>query len=148
LNHNTGVSRGWAGEPIQPQIFREGVIFEKCPIAVSLGVLGKKWTLLILRDIGLRRIDRFNRLLESLDGITPRMLSRRLGELESSGFIERSEEESTPKVIRWSVTEKGRDTLPILLQLVIFGSKWYAREVFSDRRARTVSELFEPKPLS
>lgn len=115
---------------------------------MSLGVLGKKWTLLILRDIGLRRIDRFNRLLESLDGITPRMLSRRLGELESSGFIERSEEESTPKVIRWSVTEKGRDTLPILLQLVIFGSKWYAREVFSDRRARTVSELFEPKPLS
>lgn len=148
MNGSTEMSRGWPGQSTQPQIFREGVEFEKCPIAASLGVLGKKWTLLILRDIGLRRIDRFNRLLESMPGITPRILSRRLDELERSGFIERMEEKRAPRVVRWTVTAMGRDTFPVLLQLVVFGSKWQAGEVFSDKRARTTSELFEPSTPS
>ncbi|MFL6315760.1 MAG: winged helix-turn-helix transcriptional regulator [Nitrososphaeraceae archaeon] len=58
------------------------VIFMKCPIKTSLGVLGKKWTMLIIRDIGVYKITRFNRLLESIEGITPRVLSMRLKELE------------------------------------------------------------------
>jgi DNA-binding HxlR family transcriptional regulator len=44
--------------------------FSNCPIQVSLGVLGKKWTLLILRDIGLLKIDRFNRILENSSWLT------------------------------------------------------------------------------
>src|ERR687887_292257 len=68
------------------------VKFVKCPIRTSLGVLGKKWTVLIIRDIGVYKITRFNRLLESIKGITPRVLSRRLKELEKKGFIERAEE--------------------------------------------------------
>ena len=39
------------------------IIFIKCPIKTSLGVLGKKWTMLIIRDIGVYKITRFNRLL-------------------------------------------------------------------------------------
>ncbi|MFL6511148.1 MAG: winged helix-turn-helix transcriptional regulator, partial [Nitrososphaera sp.] len=58
------------------------VSFMKCPIKTSLGVLGKKWTMLIIRDIGVYKITRFNRLLESIEGITPRVLSMRLKELE------------------------------------------------------------------
>jgi DNA-binding HxlR family transcriptional regulator len=47
------------------------VRFIKCPIKTSLGVLGKKWTILIIRDIGFRKIERFNRILESIPGLTP-----------------------------------------------------------------------------
>jgi DNA-binding HxlR family transcriptional regulator len=42
------------------------VSFIKCPIKTSLGVRGKKWTILIIRDIGFRKIERFNRILESI----------------------------------------------------------------------------------
>ena len=71
----------------------EGVIlpqvkFIQCPIKTSLGVLGKKWTMLILRDIGFLKIVRFNRILESIPSLTPRVLSMRLRELEDEGFIE------------------------------------------------------------
>jgi DNA-binding HxlR family transcriptional regulator len=111
-------------------------------------VLGKKWTMLVLRDIGLRRVNRFNRLLESIDGITPRILSRRLRELESHGFIERMEEKDSPKIVQWAVTEKGRDALPVLLQLVIFGSKWQAKDVFKDKKPRSPAELFKPNALT
>jgi len=68
------------------------VNFMKCPIKTSLGVLGKKWTMLIIRDIGVYKITRFNRLLESITGLTPRILSIRLKQLEKEGFIECVEE--------------------------------------------------------
>ena len=124
-----------------------GVNFAQCPIRASLGVLGKKWTLLVLRDIGILGIDRFNRILHSLPGLTPRVLSMRLRELEKEGFIECIEEEKSPMVVRWTLTEKGRDILPILLQYTAFGSKWHADVVFEDRTPRKLNELFQPKAI-
>lgn len=122
------------------------VRFAQCPIqTVTLGVLGRKWTGLILRDIGFRKIDRFNRLLESIPGLTPRVLSMRLKELDEEGFIKRIETRDSPMVVRWDLTEKGRDTLPILMRLIAFGSKWYPEVVFADKTPRTLDELF-PSP--
>ena len=79
----------------------EGVIlpqvrFIECPIKTSLGVLGKKWTILIIRDIGFLKIVCFNRLLESIPGLTPRVLSMRLRQLEKEGFIECVDEKRSP----------------------------------------------------
>jgi len=119
--------------------------FVQCPIKTSLGVLGKKWTLLILRDIGFLKIVRFNRILESIPGLTPRVLSMRLRELEDEGFIECVGGKRQPTMVVWRLTEKGRDTTPILIQLTAFGSKWYSDVVFEDKRPRTVNEIF-PQP--
>ena len=117
----------------------------KCPIKTSLGVLGKKWTMLIIRDIGVYKITRFNRLLESIAGITPRILSMRLKELERKGFIECVKEKRSPIIVQWRLTEKGKDTLPILMQLVAFGSKWYSDIVFEDKKPRMLTDIF-PQP--
>jgi DNA-binding HxlR family transcriptional regulator len=124
-----------------------GVNFAQCPIKTSLGVLGKKWAMLVLRDIGILGVDRFNRLLDSLPGLTPRVLSMRLKELEKEGFIECIEKGKSPIIVRWTLTEKGRDSLPILLQFTAFGSKWHADVVFEDKTPRTPDELFQPKAL-
>jgi DNA-binding HxlR family transcriptional regulator len=121
------------------------VSFIKCPIKTSLGVLGKKWTMLIIRDIGVYKITRFNRLLESIPGLTPRVLSMRLNELEKEGFIECAEEKRSPMIVRWRLTDKGKDTLPILMQLVAFGSKWYSDVIFEDKMPRELTDIF-PHP--
>lgn len=124
------------------------VKFANCPIKTSLGVLGKKWTLLLLRDIGFRHIGRFNRLLESIPGITPRVLSMRLKELEEEGLIaKRLEKDGSQNTVHWSITEKGVDTLPILLRLIAFGSKWYPEETFEDGKRRSFKEIFRPGAL-
>ena len=47
-------------------------------------------------------------------------------------------------MVRWKLTEKGKDTLPILMQLVMFGSKWYS-VVFEDKEPRKVTDTF-PQP--
>ena len=127
---------------IQPQ-----VKFINCPIRTSLGILGKKWTILIIRDIGVRKINRFNRILESIPGLTPRVLSMRLKELEKEGLIECIEKKKSPPsmMVLWRLTEKGNDTLPILMQMVVFSSKWYADVIFENKRPRKFSEIF-PQP--
>lgn len=123
------------------------VKFAQCPIKNSLGILGKKWAMLVLRDIGILGVDRFNRLLASIPGLTPRVLSMRLKELEKERFIKCIEKGNSSMIVRWTLTEKGRDALPILLQFTAFGSKWHADVVFEDKTPRTPDELFQPKAM-
>lgn len=122
-----------------------GIEFAQCPIRTSLGVLGKKWTMLLLRDIGILGVDRFNRLLDSIPGLTPRVLSMRLNELEKEGYIQCAEKGTSPMIVRWRITEKGKDVIPILLEFTAFGSKWHADVVFRDKKPRKPDELFQPK---
>jgi DNA-binding HxlR family transcriptional regulator len=145
LSHSTKDQQSQLARKEDDSAIWPQVKFVQCPIKTSLGVLGKKWTLLILRDIGFLKIVRFNRILESIPGLTPRVLSMRLRELEDEGFIECVGGKRQPTMVVWRLTEKGRDTMPILIQLTAFGSKWYSDVVFEDKRPRTVNEIF-PQP--
>lgn len=115
--------------------------FEHCPVQASLGILGRKWAFLVLRDIALFRAQRFNEMLRATPGLTRRTLSLRLNELEREGFIVRGER--SHKYTRWEITEKGRDVLPVLMTLLQFGAKWHADQVFADRRSRRLNEIFD-----
>ena len=74
----------------------EKEFFAARPIKPDLGVLGRKWALLILADIGLRQVDRFSGLLRSNPMLNSRILSRRLRELEEAGMIRRMEKKRAP----------------------------------------------------
>lgn len=132
-----GESNGGSEVPLLPNYS-----FKNCPIQTSLGVLGKKWTLLILRDIGLLKIDRFNQILATLPRMPPKVLSTRLHELEKEGYIECVEKQKVPMLVRWALTRKGKDALPILMRFIAFGSKWYPDIVFTDKTPRSLGELF------
>jgi hypothetical protein len=53
----------------------------------------------------------------------------------------------SPMVVRWTLTEKGRDVLPILTLVTAFGSKWRPDVVFKDKTPRTPDELFQPRAM-
>lgn len=117
------------------------VEFLSCPVQASLKVLGREWAFLVLTSIALFRAQRFNEMLRAMPGLSKRLLTMRLTELEAAGFIVRAE--SRRGYVRWELTEKGADVVPILLTMVRFGSKWYADEVFTDQRARRLEEIFD-----
>jgi DNA-binding HxlR family transcriptional regulator len=98
------------------------VNFSAYPIQASLGVLGRKWALLVLMKIALSQAQRFNQLLRTTSGMSKRILSMRLNELERDGFIFRAEQ--TRHATKWQLTQKGADVMPVLLTLIHFGSKW------------------------
>jgi DNA-binding HxlR family transcriptional regulator len=117
------------------------VEFLSCPVQASLKVLGREWAFLVLTSIALFRANRFNDMLRAMPGLSKRLLTMRLSELEHSGFIVRAE--SRRGYVRWELTAKGADVVPILLTMVRFGAKWYADELFADRTARPLSEIFD-----
>jgi DNA-binding HxlR family transcriptional regulator len=126
----------------------QSVTYINCPVEASLGVLGKKWTIVIIRDIGVYGRDRFNLLLKSLAGIPPKVLATRLKELEQGGFAKRIVEKRVPPmVVRWSLTEKGMDAIRIGMMLAAFGSKWSADTVFEDKKPRKMREIFNSEGM-
>jgi DNA-binding HxlR family transcriptional regulator len=118
-----------------------------CPIATSLRIFGKKWTLHVLRDIAMRDMGRYSQLMRGIPGITPRMLSARLRELEKEGMIVKTFNRKSAKAARWKPTEKGWDALPILFSYTAFGSKWFAATVFEDGKPRELTEVYPQKNL-
>jgi DNA-binding HxlR family transcriptional regulator len=123
------------------------VRFDRCPIGLSLGVLGRKWALLILRDIGAYGIDRFNRLLESIPGIPPKVLSTRLRELEEFGLIRKVEVRRSPILVRWDLTERGRDLIPVMMMVTAFQSKWNPELLHPGRKPMRVHEMYDREAM-
>lgn len=119
------------------------VRFDRCPVGLSLGVLGRKWSLLILRDIGAYRIDRFNRLLASLPGLAPKVLTTRLHELERLGLLRKVEERRAPRLVRWDLTERGEDLIPVLMMITAYQSKWNPELLHAGRPSMRVHEMYD-----
>ena len=107
--------------------------FAARPMKPDLGVLGRKWSLLILADVGLRKVDRFTGLRRSNPRLNPRILSRRLHELEEDGMIRRLERSRAPNPVRWVLTEKGEDILPAVIRLIVFAARWHAVDPFGGK---------------
>jgi DNA-binding HxlR family transcriptional regulator len=108
---------------------------QSCPIARSLDIVGDRWTLLVLRDLGRGRT-RFNALLTSLEGISPRLLSDRLQALEASGIVERTMYSQHPPRAEYHLTEKGKALRPILRAFYEWGERWEPREERSEATGR------------
>ena len=91
-----------------------------CPIARTLDLLGDRWSMLILREL-LFGESRFSDLRNNLPGISPTLLTERLQALESHGLV--TTRELAPPAARtvYTVTEKGREALPILRAMARFG---------------------------
>lgn len=96
-----------------------------CPIAQSLEVVGEWWTPLILRDIVVVGLTRFDEIQVSL-GIAPTVLTRRLNLLVDRGLLERRQYCDHPRRFEYLPTEAARDFRPVLDELARWGAKWTA----------------------
>lgn len=89
----------------------------------TLQVIGDKWTPLILRGL-VEGASRFSTLQKSLGCISPRTLSQRLDHLEAEGILTKQSYAEMPPRIEYTLTEKGRDLVPILRQMAEWGEKY------------------------
>jgi len=95
-----------------------------CPLARAAGLIGKRWTLEILRDLSLHKTRRYQDFQNSLDGISPNTLSQRLKSLENAGIISRQSYQDHPPRSEYILTEKGKDLGPILSAIHAWGMKY------------------------
>lgn len=91
-----------------------------CPIAFGLDTFGDRWSLLIIREIMLRDKKTYSEFLEADEGIATNILVDRLKHLESEGIIEKSRDPDNRRSFIYTLTKKGRDLAPIMLEIIIW----------------------------
>lgn len=95
-----------------------------CPdFHVAIELIGRRWAGAILWALA-ERPHYFAELTSSVPGLSDRLLSRRLRELEVAGLVERSVHEGTPPRVSYALTEKGRALEPALAALKDWARAW------------------------
>ncbi len=94
-----------------------------CPVTATARILGARWTLQIIYH--LREPRRFCELQDLVGGVNPTTLSQRLKFLEEQGLILRLPISDAPPHVKYELTDKGRDLLPILDSLASWAEKWH-----------------------
>jgi len=113
-----------------------------CPIDNSIKMIGKKFTLHILRNMILLKQKRFSQFLGSIEGISTKTLSIRLHEMEKEGLITRTVISTKPVQIEYSLTNKGKMFEPILKLLGEFSVKYEPAVIFKNGKPRGPDGVF------
>lgn len=95
-----------------------------CPVSFTLDLLGDKWTFLIIRDMIFMDKKYYREFLESQEGIATNILADRLKRLEGEGIVNRYKDSKKKTQYIYELTDKGLDLLPVLLQMIVWGSKY------------------------
>jgi DNA-binding HxlR family transcriptional regulator len=95
-----------------------------CPISCTLDVIGDKWSLLIIRDVMLRGKMSYSEFLNSEERIATNILVNRLGILEGERILVKEVSLENKSKYIYSLTQKGADLMPILIEMMDWGAKY------------------------
>lgn len=98
-------------------------LYTTCPVEYTASMIANKWKILILRDL-ITGTKRYNELTKSVVGISAKVLTENLRELESDGIIERKVYPEVPPKVEYYLTDKGNDLRPIIDLMKEYGLKY------------------------
>lgn len=117
-NHPAGERRNDMANPDLSEAF--------CPYyRQAIELIGRRWTGAILRALA-SGVHRFSDVADTIPGLSDRMLSERLKELESEGMVVRTVHPETPVRIEYRLTEKGRSLGKVMEDLSAWAHQWLA----------------------
>jgi DNA-binding HxlR family transcriptional regulator len=123
--------------------------FKQCPIEVTMDQLGGKWTMPIIRDLHMGKT-RFKEFLSTNPDLSAKVLSTRLKELQRHGVAEKMVASTTPLLIEYRLTEKGKALGDVLFSLAAYSVHFHEDEVYKrlpadkERDLARLKEMFSP----
>jgi len=102
----------------------DGGYRSRCPINISLELIGDRWSLLIIRDLMFKGTDSFGGFLAAPEKIATNILSDRLTKLEAAGILAKSPNPEDARSVRYRLTEKGMDLAPVLIELIVWAARY------------------------
>ena len=93
---------------------------ENCPAETTLALINGRWKLLILREL-FSGVKRFNQLQRSLTGVTQKMLTQHLREMEADGHVHRKVYPEIPPKVEYSLTSTGESLKPLIEKMHEWG---------------------------
>jgi DNA-binding HxlR family transcriptional regulator len=91
-----------------------------CPVEATLKVLGGKWKILIIYHLN-GSAKRFSEIRRSIPGITEKMLTQQLKELEADGVVNRKVYPQVPPKVEYSITKYGKTLGPVIIEMRKWG---------------------------
>ncbi|GCF83508.1 MarR family transcriptional regulator [Geobacter sp. SVR] len=95
-----------------------------CPIEVTVNLLGDKWKVLIMRNLLLRGTQRFGELSRGINGVSQKMLTQQLRQLEKDDLVTRKVYPEVPPRVEYSLTDFGRSLKPIFEAMNSWGTNY------------------------
>ena len=105
------------------ELLCENLAGDGCGLKKVLNIIGGKWKILILCVIDQREMVRYGDLRREVVGITNTMLANSLKDMESDGFVIRTQYDEMPVRVEYSLTDKAKSIIPILLDLKRWGEE-------------------------
>ena len=94
-----------------------------CPCEGLIDIIGKKWALCVLAQLGNDGTLRFNQLAQSLSGISAKTLTDVLKDLRSAGLVKREAFSEIPPRVEYHLTREGRELTMLVAPLMIWANK-------------------------
>lgn len=110
------LTRGLLGTPPNPEPETASVYAEACPSRAILELIADKWTLLILPPLRRGRL-RNGDLMRLIGGVSQKMLTQTLRELERNGLVKRIDHQEVPPRVEYELTELGRSLSDLMRKL-------------------------------
>lgn len=101
------------------------------PFEYAISLIGGKWRMQILFWLWKYKIMRYSEIKKSLDGVTHKMLSNKLKELEADDLIIRHEYPQVPPKVEYYLSEKGKTLMPVLQSICKWGHEHCPEEIDS-----------------
>jgi DNA-binding HxlR family transcriptional regulator len=117
---------------------------EKCEVVDIWAVLGKKWSLHILKNLSINGTVRFNAIKRLIPDISSTVLSDRLLELEREGLISKKIFPQIPIRVEYSLTIRAKELQPILYQLSNWVDKWQSNKIKNDLELQNPERINKP----
>ncbi|MCS3471519.1 DNA-binding HxlR family transcriptional regulator [Pseudomonas sp. JUb42] len=95
-----------------------------CAVNYGVEIFGDRWSLLIIRDIVFVGKKTYGQFLKSEEGIATNVLASRLAFLEEQGVLSKAPSPDDGRKDFYSLTEKGLDLIPIVLNIVLWSGKY------------------------
>ncbi len=116
-----------------------------CPIQASGRILGKKWYLVIIHRLLEKKMG-FNELKEAVGSVSAKILAQALQDLQEKGIVERRLASESPVRVEYSLSPKGEDLRPMMVELESWGRRWdVCKDVQEAEKAKEAS-LAPPTP--
>lgn len=96
-----------------------------CPVATIVALVGNKWKLLIIRNL-LGGTQRFNEMRRTIPGISQKVLTDNLRELEHDELIVRKVYAEVPPRVEYSLSDLGKTLQPVFDSMIAWGEKYQA----------------------
>lgn len=97
-----------------------------CPVETTLMLISDKWKVLILRDL-LPGAKRFGELKKSIGGVSQKVLTAQLRQMEQSGLLTRTAYPESPPRVEYALTELGYSLKPVLDAMAAWGAAYKAQ---------------------